>query len=122
MMGIFDSVLGSVGGIDLENLAAKVGIDPAIAEQAVAALGAAHVQEGDTVHTAAAHTGLDASVLSQIVTHIGGEASLGKYAQIVQDNPQIVSGVTSMLDRNGDGSPVDDLLGMAKGIFGGSKT
>ena len=27
----------------------------------------------------------------------------------------------SMLDRNGDGSSVDDLLGMAKGIFGGPK-
>jgi hypothetical protein len=120
-MGIFDSILGSVGGTDLENLAAKVGIDPAMAEKAVAALGAAHAQEGDTVETAAAHTGLDASVLSQIVTHIGGESSLGKYAQIVQDNPQIMSGITSMLDRDGDGNPVNDVLGMAKGLFGGSR-
>lgn len=120
-MGIFDSILGSVGGTDLENLAAKVGIEPAMAEKAVAALGAAHPREGDTVSAAAAHTGLDASVLSQIVTHIGGEGSLGKYAQIVQDNPQILSGVTSMLDRNGDGSAVDDVLGMAKGLFGRAK-
>ena len=57
-MGIFDSILGSVGGTDLENLAAKVGIDPSMAEKAVAALGAAHVKEGNTVKTAAAHTGL----------------------------------------------------------------
>jgi hypothetical protein len=121
-MGLFDSILGSVGGTDLKNLAAKVGIDPAMAEKAVAALGAAHAQEGDTVKTAAAHTGLDAAVLSQIVGHIGGESSLGHYAQIVKDNPQILSEVTSMLDRNKDGSAVDDVLGMAGGLFGGSKT
>ena len=121
-MGLFDSILGSVGGTDLENLAAKVGIDPAMAEKAVAALGAAHAQEGDTVSAAAAHTGLDASVISQIVNHIGGEGSLGEYAQIVQNNPQILAGITSMLDRDGDGSPVNDMLGMAKGLFGSSKS
>ena len=115
------SILGSVGGTDIGNLAAKVGIDPAMAEKAVAALGAAHVQEGDTVKTAAAHTGLDPAVLSQIVHHIGGESALGHYAQIVQDNPQILSGITSALDRDGDGNPIDDVLGMAKGLFGGSK-
>jgi hypothetical protein len=120
-MSIFNSILGSVGGTDLENLAAKVGIDPAMAEKAVAALGAAHVQEGDTVKTASAHTGLDASVLSQIVDHIGGESSLGEYAQIVRNNPQILAGITSALDRDHDGNPLDDVLGMAKGLFGSSK-
>jgi hypothetical protein len=120
-MGIFDAILGSVGGTDIDNLAAKVGIDPATAEKAVAALGAAHVQEGDTVRAAAAHTGLDAAVLSQIVEHIGGESSLGRYAQIVQDNPQVLSGIASALDRDGDGNPIDDVVGMAKGLFGGSK-
>ena len=85
-MGLFDSILGSVGGTDLKNLAAKVGIDPAMAEKAVAALGAAHAQEGDTVKTAAAHTGLDAAVLSQIVGHIGGEGALGQFAQLLQQD------------------------------------
>jgi len=111
-MSIFNSILGSVGGTDIENLAAKVGIDPDMAEKAVAALGAAHVQPGDTVKTAAAHTGLDASIMSQIVGHIGGEGSLGEYARMVQDNPQILSGLTSALDRDGDGNPINDVLGM----------
>jgi hypothetical protein len=31
-----------------------------------------------------------------------------------------MSGITSMLDRDGDGNPVNDVLGMAKGLFGGS--
>jgi hypothetical protein len=120
-MSIFNSILGSVGGTDLENLAAKVGIDPAMAEKAVAALGAAHAQEGDTVRTASAHTGLDAAVLSQIVDHIGGESSLGQYAQVVRNNPQILSGISSALDRDHDGNPLNDVLGMAKGLFGSSK-
>lgn len=117
-MGIFDSLLGQIGGTDLENLAAKVGIDPAMAEKAVAALGAAHVQDGDTVQTAAAQTGLDASTVSQIVDHIGGEGALGHYAQIVQDHPQIVAGISSALDRDGDGNPLNDVVGLAKGLFG----
>lgn len=117
-MGIFDSILGAVGGTDIENLAAKVGIDPATAEKAVAALGAAHPQEGNTVQAAAAQTGLDPSTLSQIVDHIGGEGALGKYAQIVHDHPQVLSGITSALDRDGDGNPINDVLGMAKGLFG----
>jgi len=117
-MGIFDSILGAVGGTDIQNLAAKVGIDPAMAEQAVAALGAAHPQEGDTVEAAAAQTGLDPSTLSQIVEHIGGEGALGKYAQVVQEHPQIMAGITSALDRDGDGNPMNDVVGMAKGLFG----
>jgi len=117
-MGIFDSILGAVGGTDIQNLAAKVGIEPAMAEQAVAALGAAHPQEGDTVEAAAAQTGLDPSTLSQIVEHIGGEGALGKYAQVVQEHPQIMAGITSALDRDGDGNPMNDVVGMAKGLFG----
>jgi hypothetical protein len=41
---------------------------------------------------------------------------------MVQDNPQILSGLTSALDRDGDGNPINDVLGMAKGLFGGSKS
>lgn len=117
-MGIFDSLLSQVGGTDIASLAEKVGLDPAQAEQAVAALGSAHAQDGDTVEAAAAQTGLDTSVMAQIMEHIGGEGALGQYAQVAQDNPQILSGLSSMLDRDGDGSPLNDVLGMAKGLFG----
>ncbi|MEO1968572.1 MAG: hypothetical protein ABGW87_07670 [Sphingomonadaceae bacterium] len=119
-MGIFDAILSEAGASDITNLAAKVGIEPQLAEQAVAALGAAHPQPGDTVATAAAQTGLSASTLSQIVEHIGGEGSLGQYAQVVQDHPQILAGLTSALDRDGDGNPLNDVLSMAKGLFGKS--
>ena len=61
-------------------------------------------------------------VITQIVGHIGGEGSLGEYARMVQDNPQILSGITSALDRDGDGNPINDVLGMAKGLFGGRRS
>ena len=119
-MGIFDSILGQVSEhVDVANMASKLGIDPALAEQAIAALGQAHHEPGDTVAGAAAKTGLDAGVLSQIVAQIGGEGSLGQFAQILKDNPQ-ASGILGSLDKDGDGNPLNDLAGMAKGLFGKS--
>ena len=104
-MALFDDILGKVSGHpELENLAAKVGIDPKMAEQVVAALSEAHQQPGDTVQQAAARTGLDAGVVGQIVDHIGGEGSLGKFA--------------AMIDQDGDGNPLDELAGFAGKLFG----
>jgi uncharacterized protein YidB (DUF937 family) len=104
-MGLFDNILGKVSDHpEIANMAAKLGIDPKMAEQAVAALGEAHQQPGDTVQQAAAKTGLDAGVVSQIVEHIGGEGSLGQFAQ--------------MLDQDGDGNPLDDIAGFASKLFG----
>lgn len=105
-MSILDGILKNIGGApdDVANLAEKVGIDPAMAEKAIAALGQSHQMEGDTVELASAKTGLDTGVLSQIVEQIGGEGSLTNFA--------------SMLDLDGDGNPIDDVMDMAKGLFG----
>jgi hypothetical protein len=98
-MSIFNDLLGSIGGgapADVENLANKVGLSPEMAEQAIAALGAAHQEPGDTVEDAAQATGIDSSILNQIVTHIGGEGSLGEFARLINDNPQaqgLLSGI-----------------------------
>ncbi|WP_296677570.1 hypothetical protein [Novosphingobium sp.] len=119
-MGIFDSIMGQVGQhADVGNLATKLGIPSEVAEKAIAALGQSHGEPGDTIEGAAAKTGLDAGVLGQIVNQIGGEGSLGQYAKALQDNPQ-ASGLLNMLDRDGDGNPLNDVLGMAKGLFGKS--
>lgn len=105
-MSIFDSILQGIGGApdDVTNLANKIGIDPGMAEKAIAALGKAHQAPGGTVETASAATGLPTDKLNEIVTAIGGEGSLTQFA--------------SMLDRDGDGNPLNDVLGMAKGLFG----
>lgn len=84
-MSILNSILGQVSGdATVQNLAAKVGLSPEQAEQAIAALGQAHTQEGDTVQTAADTTGLPTEKLSQIVQHIGGEGALGQFASLLQ--------------------------------------
>lgn len=107
-MSIFDGILKSIGGApdDVANLASQLGIDPKMAETAIAALGRTHQLEGDTVTLAAEKTGLSPDILSQIVTAIGGEGSLANFATI--------------LNRDRDGNPVDDIIDMAKGLFGRS--
>ncbi len=119
-MSLLDSILGQVGqNVDIAGLASKVGIDPAMAEKAVAALGAAHPQPGDTVETAAAQTGIDSGTMGQIAEQLGGAGGLGKISEMISGNPQL-AGIASMLDRDGDGNPLNDVLGMAKGLFGKS--
>ena len=104
-MGMLDGILGSLGGNTvLDNLAAKVGLSPEQVQSAISALGAAHPQEGDTVTTAAASTGLSVETLQQIVGHLGGEGALAS--------------VAGMLDKDGDGSPVNDITNMIGGFFG----
>ncbi|MCB2088584.1 MAG: hypothetical protein R3E18_09630 [Sphingomonadaceae bacterium] len=116
-MSIFDSILKQVAGApdDVTNLASKLGIDPAMAEKAIAALGQSHQMEGDTVELAAAKTGLDAGTLSSIVEQIGGEGSLTSFADAIKNDP---SSIAKLLDRDGDGNPLNDVMGMAKGLFG----
>lgn len=106
-MSILDGLLGQINSnVDVQNLAAKVGITPEQAEAAITSLAQQHTQPGDTVEGAAAETGLDQGVLSQIVGHIGGEGSLGQFA--------------SLLQGGGEGGGIMDKLGgLAGGLFGG---
>lgn len=107
-MSILDGILKNIGGApdDVANLAAKLGIDPKMAETAIAALGRTHQLDGDTVQLAAEKTGLSPDILNQVVSAIGGEGSLSNFASII--------------DRDGDGNPIDDVMDMAKGLFGKS--
>ena len=118
-MGLLDGILSQVSGSPdtIAELAGKVGIDPGLAEKAVAALGQSHPEQGDTVELAAQKTGLDLGKLSEIVGQLGGEGALGDIAGKMSDNPQL-SGIVGMLDRDGDGNPLDDIADMAKGLFG----
>ena len=117
-MGIFDTIMGQMGQhADVANMAEKLGIDPAMAEKAIAALGQSHGEPGDTVAGAAQKTGLDQDTLSNIVEQIGGEGSLGQYAETLKDNPA-ASGILGMLDRDGDGNPLNDIADMAGKFFG----
>lgn len=117
-MSVLNSIFSQFGqNVDIGSMAKKLGIDSALAEKAIAALGQSHEEPGDTIAGAAAKTGLDTGVLGQIVEQIGGEGSLGEFARVLKDNPQ-ASGLLGMLDRDGDGNPINDIAGMAKGLFG----
>ncbi|GFM30881.1 hypothetical protein [Novosphingobium sp. PY1] len=115
-MGLFDGILGQVSEhTDVANLAGQLGIDPAMAEKAIAALGMAHQEPGDTARLAADKTGLDLETIMKIITAIGGEGSLSQFAGEVAKDP---SKFSAIFDRDGDGSAIDDLTDMAKGFFG----
>ncbi|MEZ5737347.1 MAG: hypothetical protein R3E09_16365 [Novosphingobium sp.] len=118
-MSIFDSILQQVGseGGAVREIAEKFGIDPSMAEKAIAALGSAHPEPGNTVESASARTGLDAGVLGQIVEQLGGEGGLGRISEQLRNNPQ-AAGILDMLDRDGDGNPLDDIADIASGLFG----
>ena len=58
----------------------------------------------DTVTTAADHTGRSPDVLRQIIEHIGGEGSLGQFANLLQS--EAGQGVLGQLE------------GFASGLFG----
>jgi hypothetical protein len=117
-MSFFDQILGQISSnVDIKNLAAKVGIDPTLAETAVAALAAGHHSPGDTIETASANSGISADILQQIVGHIGGEGSLASFASMVGQHPEAVQMVTKFLDKDGDGNPLNDLTSLASGLF-----
>ncbi|GLK45304.1 MULTISPECIES: hypothetical protein [Novosphingobium] len=117
-MGLFDGILGQVSEhADVTNLATKLGLDPAVAEKAIAALGIAHQQDGDTAQLAAERSGLDLGTIQQLIGQIGGEGSLTQFASAIASDP---GKAASFFDKDGDGSVMDDLAGMAKGLFGKS--
>lgn len=117
-MSLFDTIMGAAGGHPtVANMADKLGIDAATAEKAIAALGKSHTEDGDTVELAAAKTGLDTGLLGTIVDQLGGEGSLTKFNQILNEHPQ-ANNILGMLDRDGDGNPLNDIAGMASGLFG----
>jgi len=105
-MSILDGILGQVNSnVDIRNMAAKVGITPEQAEAAVAALAKAHPQPGNTVHSAAASTGLDTGTLDQIVGHLGGEGALSHLSGLLEGDA---------------GGIMGKLGGLTGGLFGGN--
>jgi hypothetical protein len=116
-MGLLDSLLGQAGqNIDVAAIAEKFGIDPALATQAIAALGVAHSQPGDTVDTASDQTGIDTGTLSGIAQELGGSAGLDQLNQVMQDHPQILGMIGKFMGGE-EGEEGGGLMGLAKGFF-----
>ncbi|MCU0729694.1 MAG: hypothetical protein MUF41_06310 [Sphingopyxis sp.] len=104
-MGLLDGLMGQLGGAErIGQLASQLGLSEAQVQQAMAALGQAHAEPGDTVQSAAAQTGLSTDTLSQLMQGIGGENALGQ--------------ISGLIDRDGDGNPLNDIAGIAGKLFG----
>lgn len=119
-MSFLDSIMKQVGGApdSVAELAAKVGIPADMVEKGLAALGQSHNEPGDTVELAEKKTELDKSQLEKIKEQIGGESALGDMMGKLGGTAGGLGGLTSMLDRDGDGNIMDDIQGMAGGLFG----
>ncbi|MDX3909667.1 MAG: hypothetical protein QHC67_07590 [Sphingobium sp.] len=105
-MAMFDGILGNLGSLD--ELAAKLGMPaesiPALLEQLAADIGSGKPGVTALAETAAAH-GVSADALQEALAGLGGPAG-------------ILGSATGFLDRDGDGNPLNELSGLAKGLFG----
>ena len=127
-MGLFDGIAGSLGAEAAQAIAAKLGIDPSLAATAIGALTQNHPVPGDTLQQSAEQTGISPDILNQVLGQIGGEGGLGALVGALggaakgggQEGGGLegilaglggAGGIAAMLDRDGDGNPINDIAG-----------
>jgi hypothetical protein len=104
-MGILDGLLDNVGGI-----AEKLGLPAEKAQEIAASLTEKLSGDGDkmqAIQDLAAEHGISVDKIKDMLGGEGEGSILGK--------------VTGFMDKDGDGNPLNDLAGMAKGLFGGKE-
>ena len=131
-MGMLDQVITQAGGnIDLAAIGANVGLSPEQVTQATGQLlpqiADPNVDNTQATNDVAASTGISASALSALVPALvaaassGGAAGqsggvLGSIMSGLGGAPErqggIFGSITGMLDRDGDGNPLNDVMGM----------
>ena len=121
-MAMFDDLLAKAGNIDINGLAARVGLNGDQLRTGGEAILGRITGGGETpdqaVQGAAADTGLPLGNLQAflpMLTEMIGKVDI----QSLLSNPSSIMGA---LDRDGDGAVMDDLGDMARGLFGGAKT
>jgi hypothetical protein len=119
-MAMLDSLLAQAGNIDLNGLAAKVGLNGDQLRSGAESIIGRITGQGETPDQAAAgaaaETGLPLGNLQALAPML--MEMLGKIdVQALLSNP---SSIMAGLDRDGDGAVMDDLGDMAKGLFGRS--
>jgi hypothetical protein len=104
-MGMLDGILGNVGG-----LAEKLGLPTDKAQELASSLTAKLSGDGDktqAIQDVADEHGIS---VDKIKDMLGGDGE-----------GSIFSKLSGFVDKDGDGNPVNDLMGMAKGLFGGKE-
>jgi hypothetical protein len=117
-MSMFDQLLAQAGNVDVNGLAARVGLNPDQLRQGAEAMLGRMMHHGEAPEqaagSAAQETGLPVGNLQALVpmlTQLAGNIDL----RSLVSNP---GGIIAALDKDGDGNPLDDLGNMAKGLFG----
>lgn len=130
-MGMLEDLMAQAGGnLDLAAIGAKVGLSPeqvqAAAGQLLPQIADPSVDNAQATAEVAANTGVSASALSALVPMLVQAASGGASDQQGGVLGSIVAGlgggaerqggilgtISGMLDRDGDGNPINDVLGM----------
>lgn len=128
-MGMLGDLLAQAGGnLDIGAMASKFGVDPAVAQSALGQLlpqiADPGVNNAAAMADVAGKTGLDvgslATMLPQLLAAVQGSgASGGVLGQLVAGMGGTSGGaggmlgqVAGILDRDGDGNPINDIMGM----------
>ena len=100
--------LSGLAGPQAAQLGAKIGLSPEQVSQVLGHLGGQASAGITDPHAAArataAHTGIDPAMIQGVIGALTASGGAG--------------GLVNMLDRNHDGSVVDDVMGMASGFLG----
>ena len=103
---MFGDMIGKLGG--LETIAAQIGMTPeqmqGLMSEISGKIGSGETSVAALAETAAAH-GVSADKLQELLGQFGGPEA-------------ILSKLGGMFDRDGDGNPMNELGGIAKGLFG----
>jgi hypothetical protein len=129
-MSLLDGLLGQAKNIDLSALAGQLGLSPEELKTGGEAMlsklaGGGVDAEGAAAH-AAAETGIDLSKLQGLMPALASQFGEVDFNGILSKigigggADGILGKVGGMLDRDGDGNPINDIAGFAKGLFGKS--
>ena len=135
-MSIFDQLMAQVPNLDLAAIGARVGltpeqvaaasrdllpriVDPAVdnhaaTDEVAAGHGVAQSQLQELIPNLvqqASAAGASGGALQSVLAGLGGGGTAGSQGSIL-------GGITGAIDRDGDGNPVNDILGM----LGGNRT
>jgi hypothetical protein len=118
-MPTLDDLLGQTGTIDLGALGAQAGLDAGQVRQGIDAILArlGGGESGDAAAAgAAAETGLSLESLQALLPALQAQLGEGGLEGLI-GRLTGEGGLLSSLDRDGDGNPVNDIAGMARGLF-----
>lgn len=115
-MGILDGLIARAGNrIDLDEMAGRVGLSTDELERGGEAMLGRLAGGQQDASSAAAETGVSAASLQALLPELQKRLGAGGGNEGFQG---LLDQAKGFADRDGDGNPLNDLGGIAKGLFG----